>query len=134
MVSSIDERVTELEKFYVDIPDILNLRFARVDAALKENAARFDEVAGRLNLLDTQMGMIIRDVRDLRGGVTRQLGEQDKRLARMESDHSQFKSDVAEIKVALFGHEVARCCRGDSMTPGACHESAGLSGFCRAVG
>ena len=77
MIPTLEERVTDLEKLYTDLPEIMNLRFSRVETALRENATRFDEIAGRLNLLDTQMGMMIRDMRDLRGGVTRQLVGQD---------------------------------------------------------
>ncbi len=67
MRKTIDERVDDLESIYGDLPSLLNLRL--------------DEVNGRLNLLDRQMAAMLRDMRDLRGGVTRQLIEQDKQIA-----------------------------------------------------
>lgn len=84
MVDTIDKRLGDLEAIVTDLPELLNLRLERIDVALRDNAARFDEMSGRMNLLDKQMGMLIRDLRDMRGGVTRQLVEQDKRLATME--------------------------------------------------
>jgi hypothetical protein len=67
MSKTIDERVEDLESIYGDLPSLLNLRL--------------DEVNGRLNLVDRQMAAMLRDMRDLRGGVTRQLIEQDKQIA-----------------------------------------------------
>ena len=37
---------------------------------------------------------------------------------------------ASSTRVALFGHEVERCLLDDSRSGRACHESAGLSGFC----
>jgi chromosome segregation ATPase len=73
MEKTIDERVQSLETIYTDIPYIMNLRFERINA-------QWDEVSGRLGLLDKQVGMLMRDMRDIRGGVTRILVEQEKRL------------------------------------------------------
>jgi archaellum component FlaC len=77
MERTLEARVSDLENIYTDIPEIMSLRFGRTNSQL-------DEVNGRLGLLDKQMAMLIRDVRDRRGGVTRQLMEQDKRLDAVE--------------------------------------------------
>ena len=104
MTENLDKRVADLEALIADLPELLNVRFQRVDATLSEFTARF-------NLLDKQMAMLVRDMRDLRGGVTRQLVEQDKRLtaieqkldghdrrlAAMESDVAAIRADVKEI-------------------------------------
>ncbi len=101
MIPTLEERVTDLEKLHTDLPEIMNLRFSRVETALRENATRFDEIAGRLNLLDTQMGMMIRDMRDLRGGVTRQLVGQDGRLATMETRLTAVETQVAALATLM---------------------------------
>lgn len=84
MTDTLEKRVGDLEALVGDIPEMINLRLERIDSVLQAHTARFDEMAGRLNLLDRQMGMITRDMRDMRGGVTRQLVEQDNRLASIE--------------------------------------------------
>jgi hypothetical protein len=65
--------VKDLEDLMSDMPNLINLR---MDALNANNA----EISARLALIDKQVGMIQRDLRDLRGGVTRQLVEQDKLL------------------------------------------------------
>ena len=76
-METLDKRVADPEALIADLPDLLNIRFERVNATLSEHTARF-------NLMDKQMGMLVRDMRDLRGGVTRQLVEQDKRVGGIE--------------------------------------------------
>ncbi|MEQ1697771.1 MAG: hypothetical protein ABL901_18220 [Hyphomicrobiaceae bacterium] len=83
MTKTIDERVDDLESIYGDLPSLLNLRL--------------DEVNGRLNLLDRQMAAMIRDMRDLRGGVTRQLIEQDKQIAALRSEVAALHDKVAAL-------------------------------------
>jgi hypothetical protein len=75
---TIDKRVSDLETLVWDIPNLLNARFQRFEAALADNTARLASVERTLTGLQT-------DVRDLRGGVTRQLVAQDGRLAAIES-------------------------------------------------
>jgi hypothetical protein len=70
MVKTIDERVDDREGIYTDLPQLLN--------------PRFDKVNSRLNLLDRQMATAIRDLRDIRGGVTRQLVAQDVEIATLK--------------------------------------------------
>jgi hypothetical protein len=80
---TIEKRVTDLESIYTDMPQLLNLRF--------------DEVNGRLNLLDRQMATVIRDLRDIRGGVTRQLVAQDGEIAGLKTDMAGLKADMAGL-------------------------------------
>ena len=105
MVDTIEKRVSDLEALLADLPELVNLRLERFDNAVRDNTARFDEMAGRLNLLDKQMGMLLRDMRDLRGGVTRQLVEQDKvirsldeRVGKLEERVARLESLVAELR------------------------------------
>ena len=103
MEATIEKRVTDLEALIIDLPEIMNFLFERVETALRDHAARFDEMGGRLNLLDKQMGMVLRDVRDMRGGVTRQLMAQDGEIAAIKDDVSVLKADVAELKADVLG-------------------------------
>ena len=98
MPDTIEKRVLDLENLMSEIPEILNLRNERFENAMRENTSRFDEMGGRLNLLDRQMGMMVRDMRELRGAVTRQLIAQDERLAKIEGEVAGLKSDVAALK------------------------------------
>ena len=91
MPDTIDKRLTDLEGLVYDLPHLLNLRMERVDGILSDHTARF-------NLLDKQVGMLLRDVRDMRSGVTRQLSEQDRRIAVIEQDIAALKSDVSTLK------------------------------------
>jgi uncharacterized protein involved in exopolysaccharide biosynthesis len=56
-----------------------------------------DETNGRLNIIDKQLAMLTRDVRDTRGGVTRQLVEQDKRLAAIEQRLTALEEGYASL-------------------------------------
>ena len=73
MADTFEQRIKDLEDLMTDLPSLLNLRLEGLTAAQSEMSAR-------LALVDKQLGMIQRDLRDLRGGVTRQLVEQDKLL------------------------------------------------------
>lgn len=72
-----ERRVAQLESFYTDIPEMMNLRLDRNDAAHAEHSAR-------LSIIDKQLAALTRDVRDMRGGITRQLMGQDQRLTAIE--------------------------------------------------
>jgi len=87
MIKTIEDRVDDLESIYGDMPSLLNLRF--------------DEVNGRLNLLDRQMAALIRDVRDMRGGVTRQLIEQDKEIVLLKEQITLLNSKLDEQSASL---------------------------------
>jgi peptidoglycan hydrolase CwlO-like protein len=103
MEVSIDKRVTDIENIIGDIPVIMNYRFERFDTALRDHNARFDEINGRLNLLDQQMSMMLRDMRDLRGGVTRMLIAQDAEIASLKSDMAGLKTDFSGLKGDVSG-------------------------------
>lgn len=66
MTKTLEERVSDMEAIYTDMPEILNLRFD----SLKGQAS---EIAGRLGLMDTLIATLTRDIRDLRSGMTAQL-------------------------------------------------------------
>jgi archaellum component FlaC len=75
---------------------MLNLRLEGITAAQ-------NEVSARIALLDKQMSMVTRDVRDLRGGVTRQLVAQDERLSKMESQLGSIQVMLQEVVRRLPG-------------------------------
>lgn len=97
----IEKRLRDLESFYTDLPEILNLRHERLETAARDHSARFDEINGRLNLMDRQMAMLTRDVRDMRSGVTRQLIEMDQRLVAQQADIKALQADMAAVKSTL---------------------------------
>lgn len=103
MEVTIEKRVTDMEHIISDIPVIMNYRFERFDTALRDHNARFDEINGRLNLLDQQMSMMLRDMRDLRGGVTRMLIAQDAEIASLKADVAGLKTDVAGLRSDVTG-------------------------------
>jgi hypothetical protein len=72
-LEDLDRRHTDVEGLVTDLPEIINLRFERT-------VATQSEVNARLNILDKQMATLTRDLRDMRGAVTRQLLAQDQRL------------------------------------------------------
>jgi len=74
MSDTLEKRVTDIENLVWDIPNVLNARLARLEAALADTTAR-------LASLERTMTTVLTDLRDLRGGVTRQLVAQDQQLA-----------------------------------------------------
>ena len=66
LTKTLDERVTDLETIYTDLPEILNLRLDRFHA-------QASEINSRLGLMDKQFAALTRDLRDLRSGMTAQL-------------------------------------------------------------
>ena len=78
-----EERVNELESLVWDLPNLLNTRLARIDAELASLRAAIADNTTRLASLERIMTALQTDMRDLRGGVTRQLVEQDRRLITM---------------------------------------------------
>lgn len=90
MNDTLEKRVTDVENLVWEIPNLLNTRFTRFEAALADNTAR-------LTSLERTITSVLTDVRDLRGGVTRQLVEQDKRLAAMEGRLAGIEGQLAEI-------------------------------------
>ena len=98
MVDSLEQRVKDVEDLIADIPHLVGLRLESITASQQETSAR-------LGLIDKQMSMMLRDVRDMRGGVTRQLIEQDKRLAaiegRLEALEGRFEAREAGLDQRL---------------------------------
>lgn len=77
-VGEVERRLGNIEDLIVDLPQVMNLRLETIVAAQRETS-------GRMNLMEQQLAMLSRDVRDMRGGVTRMLVAQDKRLDEMSS-------------------------------------------------
>lgn len=97
-VEELERRVGELENFYIDIPEMLNLRLDRNDAAHAEHSAR-------LSIIDKQLAALTRDVRDMRGGITRQLTGQDQRLGAMEQRLTALEQHQPVLDRRLTGVE-----------------------------
>jgi predicted nuclease with TOPRIM domain len=66
--------------------------------------AQLSELSGRFNLMDRQIAALTRDVRDLRGGITRHLVEQGKRLTAMEArlDTTEGRLDKMEGRLGTM--------------------------------
>ncbi len=94
MSDTIDQRVSDIEALIADIPQMLSLRLEGITAAQHETTAR-------VGFLDKQMAMLIRDMRDMRGGVTRQLVGQDGELAAIKDELAAIRGELAPIKDAL---------------------------------
>ena len=76
-VSEQERRITGLENLMVNLPQTMNLRLETIAGAQHE-------VAARLGLMDKQITGLLREFRDLRGNITRQLAEHDSLLDTME--------------------------------------------------
>lgn len=96
MVKSLEPRVSDLEDIIADIPQLLNLRLETIHGAQQE-------ANGRIGLLDKQMSMVLREIRDLRGGVTHQLVEQDKRMAEIQSDVKSLQAAITSVQPDIQG-------------------------------
>lgn len=102
-MKTLEERVIDMEDLIADMPHLMNLRLETLVAAQAESNSR-------INVLDKQMTIVIREIRDLRGGVTRQLMEQDKRIASLQADMNDVKSDISTLKsdVSTMKSDVAK--------------------------
>lgn len=87
-------RVDKLEDLIADIPSLLSLRLENLQAG-------HAETSGRLNLIDKQLANLTRDVRDLRGALTRQLLAQDAKL-----DAQDAKIDALDAKLDAQGAKI----------------------------
>ncbi len=76
-VAELERRVASVEDRMADLPNTMNLRLETIVSAQHD-------VSARLGLMDKQMAGLIRDIRGMRGDVTRQLADQDNRLDTME--------------------------------------------------
>ena len=102
---TLEKRVTELETFVWDMPNLINMRFSRFDTEFTALRGAITDNTGRLQAVERAMTMLQTDMRDLRGGVTRQLLAQDAQLREiraqiggLESDVGTLKSDVGTLK------------------------------------
>ncbi|MEW5962087.1 MAG: hypothetical protein AB1749_00845 [Pseudomonadota bacterium] len=73
-----EQRVKALEDLIADIPQMVSLRLEGLTAARHETAAR-------IGIIDKPMAMMPREMRDVRGDITRQLVEQDTRLGAIDT-------------------------------------------------
>ncbi|MFO1169569.1 MAG: hypothetical protein U1E49_01220 [Hyphomicrobiaceae bacterium] len=80
-------RVDKLEDLIADIPSLLSLRLESLQAG-------HAETSGRLNLMDKQLANLTRDVRDLRGALTRQLLAQD---AKLDAQDAKLEAQDAKL-------------------------------------
>jgi chromosome segregation ATPase len=94
----LDKRVSEFESIVWDIPNPMNLRFTRFDTEFASMRGAIADNAGRLQAVERAMTHMQADMRDLRGGVTRQLVAQDAQLQVMKDGIDELKSDVGQLK------------------------------------
>lgn len=99
----LEKRVAEVETLVWEIPNLMNLRFGRYETELSSMRTAIVDNTGRLVAVERAMIMIQTDMRDLRGGVTRQLIAQDQRLADLEQGLLAMRGDVAGIKDDIAG-------------------------------
>jgi peptidoglycan hydrolase CwlO-like protein len=103
MLKPLELRVSDMEDLIADIPHLVNLRLEGVMSSLHETNSR-------IALIDRQFSGFVRDLRDLRGGVTRQLMAQDVEIAEikakvigLETDMSAMKADITGMKTDITG-------------------------------
>ena len=88
-IEALTKRVENMEDLIADIPVLLNARLETI-------AAGYNETSARLVVIDKQLATLTRDLRDMRGAVTRQLLGQDERLramdARLDAHDKRFTS------------------------------------------
>lgn len=97
-MSDVEKRLNELESLVWDLPNLIDLRLGRVESS-------YAEVSGRLSRIDRTLVVLQTDMRDLRGGVTRQLVAQDARLARMEERIARMEARIERMEGPLVGIE-----------------------------
>ena len=83
MSDVIEKRVTDIETLVWDIPNLLNLRFTRFETEVASLRGAIADNTSRVASVERAMTAMQVDMRDLRGGVTRQLVEQDRVLVAM---------------------------------------------------
>lgn len=96
--SDLEQRVKDLEDLIADMPHLVTLRMETLVAVQRETS-------GRLDHLDRQITVLMRDVRDMRGGVTRMLVEQDKRLALQDERLQSHDQRLTSIEQRVSGIE-----------------------------
>ena len=89
--------MTDVENLLWELPNLLNTRFTRFDAELSALRVAISDNTKRVESLERTMTLIQTDMRDMRGGVTRQLVEQDKRLAVIETKIDRLEAKIEEV-------------------------------------
>jgi prefoldin subunit 5 len=90
-VQELDRRMTSLETYCWELPTLINSRNDRFES-------EFSDLRNRLQHLDRSMSAMQMDMRDLRGGVTRQLIAQDQVIQELKADVTIIKADVGTLK------------------------------------
>ena len=101
----LDKRMDQLENMVWEFPTMINTRFARFDTEFTSIRNALVDNTTRIVGLERAVGMLQVDVRDMRSGVTRQLMEQDKRLAAMEDRLSGVEGQLSGVEGQLSGVE-----------------------------
>lgn len=116
MTEILAQRVRDVEELIYDIPQLLEARLNNVAVASQETGSRLaslerqvsaasQEASSRITLLERQMAQMLREVRDMRGGVTAQLVAHDRKIAGVESrlGNVEHKLDtlITEVREAL---------------------------------
>ena len=94
MLKPLEQQVSDMEDLIADIPHLVNLRLEGVMSSLHE-------MNSRIALLDRSFSGFTRDLRDLRGGVTRQLSAQDAEIASIKAKVTGLEIDMATMKTDL---------------------------------
>ena len=101
-LEALTKRVEQMEDLIADIPVMLNLRLETI-------AGGYTETGARLAVIDKELANLTRDVRDMRGAVTRQLIAQDERLRSMEAklETVSARLDGHDKKLATMSEQLA---------------------------
>lgn len=65
---------------------------------LESLTASQQDASARIGLLEKQMAMVMREMRDLRGGVTRMLVAQDAEIAAIKADVAGMRAQIGRIE------------------------------------
>jgi uncharacterized coiled-coil protein SlyX len=97
----IEKRVTDIETLVWDIPNLLNLRFTRFETEVASLRGAIADNTSRVASVERAMAAMQIDMRDLRGGVTRQLVEQDRVLNAMGTSLKEQDGVLATMGTSL---------------------------------
>ena len=101
MADVIDKRISDLESLVWDIPNLLNARFTRFDTEFVSLRGALSDITTRVAALERTMTALQTDMRDLPGGVTRQLVEQDKQLKDQNIRLTAIEQKIDGLEVKL---------------------------------
>ena len=101
MIDVLEKRMDQLENLIWEFPTMINTRFARFDTEFTSIRNDLTDNTARIVGVERALAMLQVDVRDMRGGVTRQLIEQDKRLAGMEGRLIVLEAGVSNVTEAI---------------------------------